>query len=265
MAQFFVADALWQRIEPLLPPPKPRRFRYPGRKPLPLRKVLTGILFVLKTGIPWEDLPWDMGCGCGMSCLNYLKAWQRAGVWERLREVLLAELHEADRIDWSRAVADSSYVRAWGGGEAAAKNPTDRAKLGTKHQVLTDSQGIPLAVQATGANRNDVQALLPLVDSVVGVRGKIGHPRRRPKELFADRGYDSDRHRQELRRRHIRPTIARRFTEHGSGLGVVRWVVERTISWLHGFRRLRWRTDRNGDVHRAFIALASSIITLGFL
>src|SRR5205807_2884128 len=103
MAQFFVTDALWQRIEPLLPPPKPRRFRYPGRKPLPLRKVLTGILFVLKTGIPWEDLPWDMGCGCGMSCLNYLKAWQRAGVWERLREVLLAELHEADRIDWSRA------------------------------------------------------------------------------------------------------------------------------------------------------------------
>lgn len=265
MAKPLVSDDLWRRIEPLLPRPKPRRFRYPGRKPLAARHVLTGIIYVLKSGIAWEDLPQEMGCGSGMSCLNYLKAWQRAGVWERLRQILLAELQEGHRIDWSRAVADSSYVRALGGGEATAKNPTDRGKLGTKHQVLTDSHGIPLTVQATGANVNDVQGLLPLVNSVPPVCGKVGHPQFRPKELFADRGYDSNSHREQLRRWHIRPRIARRFTENGSGLGVVRWVVERTISWLHGFRRLRLRTDRNGSVHRAFIALASSIITIGFL
>src|SRR5208337_1142230 len=74
MAKPLVSDELWQRIEPLLPQPKPRRFRFPGRKPLDYRKVLTGIIFVLKTGIPWEQLPQEMGCGCGMTCLNYLNA-----------------------------------------------------------------------------------------------------------------------------------------------------------------------------------------------
>lgn len=265
MAKPLVSDALWQRVEPLLPPVKPRRFRYPGRKPLDRRKVLTGIVFVLKTGIPWQDLPQELGCGCGMSCLNYLKAWQRAGVWDRLHEVILAELQHADCLDWSRAVADSSHARALGGGENAGKNPTDRGKLGTKHQVLTDAQGIPLSVQATGSNLNDVQGLIPLVDSVPSVRGKVGHPRHRPEVLYADRGYDSDAHRQALRQRHITPRIARRFTENGSGLGIFRWVVERTISWLHGFRRLRLRTDRNGEVHHAFLALATAIINLGFL
>src|SRR5262245_13945131 len=265
MSKPLISDALWERVAPLLPPPKPRRFRFPGRKPLDRRRVLTGILFVLKTGIPWEDLPQDMGCGCGMSCLNYLKAWQRAGVWDRLHELLLAELHRADRIDWSRAAVDSSHARALGGGENSGKNPTDRSKLGTKHQVLTDAQGIPLAAQATGSNINDVQGLLPVVDAVPPVRGKVGRPRQRPEELFADRGYDSNKHRQKLRERHIKPRIAPRFTEHGSGLGIYRWVVERTIAWLHGFRRLRFRTDRNGAVHHAFLALAMAITALGFL
>src|SRR5947209_15266104 len=92
IAKALARGALWERLEPLLPPPKPRRFRFPGRKPLDRRKVLTGIIFVLKTGIPWEDLPQEMGCGSGMACWTYLKAWQDAGVWEKLHCVLLAEL-----------------------------------------------------------------------------------------------------------------------------------------------------------------------------
>src|SRR5271166_3482352 len=115
MAKPLVSDELWQRIEPLLPQPKPRRFRFPGRKPLDYRKVLTGIIFVLKTGIPWEELPQEMGCGCGMTCLNYLNAWQRAGVWEKLHQILLAELEQADKLDWSRAAVDSAKARALGG------------------------------------------------------------------------------------------------------------------------------------------------------
>src|SRR6266496_4292297 len=130
MAQPLVSDALWARIEPLLPPPKARRRRYPGRRPLNRRKVLAGIIFVLKTGIPWEELPQELGCGCGMSCWNYLQAWQRSGVWKRLHEVLLAELQEADRIDWSRAAVDSSHARALRGGEKKGKNPTDSGKTG---------------------------------------------------------------------------------------------------------------------------------------
>jgi len=265
MAQPLVSDALWDRIEPLLPPPKPRRFRWPGRKPLDRRKALTGILFVLKTGIPWEDLPQEMGCGCGMSCWNYLAAWQRAGVWERLHEILLEELQTAGRIDWSRAVVDSSHARSLGGGEKTGPNPTDRGKLGSKQHVVSDGQGLPLAVTVTGSNVPDVKEVLHVVDQVPPVAGKVGHPRQRPKKLYADRAYDSDPHRQELRRRGITPRIARRHTEHGSGLGVYRWVIERTLSWLHSFRRLRLRTDRTAQIHEAFVALASSLICMWFL
>ncbi len=117
MAKPLVDDELWELIQPLLPPPKPRRWRYPGRKRLRERRALTGILFVLKSGIPWEMLPKEMECGSGMTCWRRLRDWQEAGVWQKLHELLLAKLREADRIDWSRAVVDSASIRAVGGGE----------------------------------------------------------------------------------------------------------------------------------------------------
>ena len=116
MGKPLVNDELWELIQPLLPPPKPRRQRYPGRKPLSERRVLTGVLFVLKSGIPWEMLPQEMGCGSGMTCWRRLRDWHEAGVWQRLHELLLSKLRAADRIDWSRAVVDSGSVRAVGGG-----------------------------------------------------------------------------------------------------------------------------------------------------
>jgi transposase len=88
MAKPILDDELWQITEPLIPKKK-RRFRYPGRKPLPSRVVLTGILFVLKTGIAWEDLPQEMGCGSGMTCWRCLRDWQKAGVWDKIHLVLL--------------------------------------------------------------------------------------------------------------------------------------------------------------------------------
>ena len=115
MAKPLLDDELWSVIEPLLPPPKPRRFKYPGRKPLDRRQALTGILFVLKTGIPWESLPQEMGCGCGMSCWRYLQAWQKASVWERVHKALLDRLRADEQLDLSAAVVDSSHVRAVGG------------------------------------------------------------------------------------------------------------------------------------------------------
>src|ERR1700737_4586359 len=115
MAKPLLTDELWQRIQPLLPPPRPRRFRPPGRTPIEDRKTLTGILFVLQTGIPWEYLPQEMGCGSGVTCWRRLREWQQAGVWQRLHELLLAKLNQAELIDWSRAVIDSSHVRAFGG------------------------------------------------------------------------------------------------------------------------------------------------------
>ena len=110
-APWIVSDALWSRIEPLLPKVE-RRFRYPGRKRLPDRQALQGILFVLYTGVAWRHLPAELGFGGGSTCHRRMDEWQRAGVWERLHAVLLAELHAAGELEWSRAVADSSHVQA---------------------------------------------------------------------------------------------------------------------------------------------------------
>ena len=153
----------------------------------------------------------------------------------------------------------------WEGAKKTGKNPTDRRKLGTKHHVLTDAQGIPLATTITGSNVPDVNEVLNVVDAVPDVKGKVGHPRKRPDKLYADRAYDSQAHREELKKRGIDPKIAHRRTEHGSGCGVYRWVVERTNSWLHSFRKLRLRTDRTARIHEAFISLASALICTWFL
>lgn len=123
MARSLVSDELWARLEPLLPV-RERRFRYPGRRRVPDRAVLTGILFVLKTGIPWEDLPQEMGCGSGMTCWRRLHEWNAAGVWERLHRTLLDELDDVGAIDWSRAIVDSSHVRAKGGASKPAPHPS---------------------------------------------------------------------------------------------------------------------------------------------
>jgi transposase len=261
MAAPLVSDELWSRIEPLIPKhdsPGPAG----GRPPVDDRAALTGILFVLRSGIPWELLPQEMHCGCGMTCWRRLRDWHASGVWDRLFAFLLAELNGADKIDWSRSAVDSSSIRAVGGGEDTGPNPTDRARPGTKHHVLVDGHGTPMAVAVTGANVPDVQQLLPLVVAVPPVRGKPGHPRSRFDRLFGDRAYDSEPARCILRWLGIEPKLAKRRTKHGSGLGRFRWVVERTISWLHQQRRLRVRYERRTDIHMGFLTLAACLICL---
>jgi transposase len=119
MAKPLITDELWQIIEPLLPP-KPSKPKG-GRPRLNHRAVLTGILFVLKTGIPWEILPPEMGCGSGMTCWRRLRDWQEAGVWEQLHRAFLERLSKADQIDWSRASIDAGSVPAPGGAKKPAR------------------------------------------------------------------------------------------------------------------------------------------------
>lgn len=121
MGKQLVSDKLWDHIEPLIP----KRQHNPkgGRRPIPDRAALTGILFVLKTGIPWEYLPQEMGCGSGMTCWRRLRDWQEAGVWEKLLVVILQELHDAKKIDWNRACVDGSIIQAKKG---AAYGPKPR-------------------------------------------------------------------------------------------------------------------------------------------
>jgi len=119
-APWIVSNELWELVEPLLPK-KERRFRYPGRKRLPDREALQGILFVLHTGIAWQHLPRELGFGSGVTCWRRLDEWQRAGVFEKLHELLLARLRAAGEIEWSRAIVDSSQVPAKKGAPKRAR------------------------------------------------------------------------------------------------------------------------------------------------
>ena len=124
---------------------------------------------------------------------------------------------------------------------------------------------MPLAVALMSGNRSDVTHLLPLVDGITLVAGKVGPPRQRSAQIVADRGYDHDSYRRELWHRGVKPIIARRGTEHGSGLGRWRWVVERTFAWLDNYRRLRIRWERDPVVHMAFLSLACALICRRYL
>jgi len=221
--------------------------------------VQCGILFVLYTGIPWEFLPQQLRFGSGMTCWRRLRDWH-AGVWQQLHEALLAELNPAGALDWSRAVIDSSHVRAMKGGPKTGPSPVDRARPGAKHHVVAEAHGIPLAVSLTGGNRNDVTQLMPLIQAIPPARGHRGRPRQRPDAVYADRGYDHDKYRRQVRKTGITPVIARRGTDHGSGLGTYRWMIEQSIALLQWFRRLRIRWEIRDDIHEAFLSLACAII-----
>ena len=258
MAKPLLPDDLWEIIRPLIPkhPPRPKG----GRPPLEDRKALTGIIFILKTGIPWEYLPQEMGCGCGMTCWRRLRDWYCAGVWNDIHHVLLNHLRQIKRIDFSRFLVDAIHVRAVGGGSQTGPSPVDRRKPGSKMHQITDGQGIPLVTRMTAANVNEVEELIPLVDAVPGIAGQVGRPRRRPDKLQGDRAYQSAAKEKELRKRKITPVIAHKRTKHGSGLGKFRWFIERTLSWLKQFRRLRIRYEWYAGLYYAFWKLASTII-----
>ena len=152
-ARPLLTDALWERIEPCLPAPRPRPKG--GRPPVDDRRALIGILFVLKTGIPWEDLPKEMGCGCGMTCWRRLRDWHEAGVWDDVLHVLLNHLQAVDRIDWSRAVVDSASVRAVEGAKKRAPtrriaaNPARNTTSSPMRTVFRRRSGSPVRTGTT--------------------------------------------------------------------------------------------------------------------
>jgi transposase len=172
----------------------------------------------------------------------------------------LTVLRKAGVLEAELAVIDSVLVRAFGGGDATGPSPVDRRKLGSKHTLLVDANGVPLVIHTAPANASDYKLILPVIEDFPEIGGKPGRPRKHPDVIYADRGYDSEAIRQSLRSQGIRPVIARRGIDHGSSLGKIRWVVERTISWFKGLRRLRIRYDRSDDVQDAWNRLAASIL-----
>ncbi|WP_208586684.1 IS5 family transposase [Xanthomonas fragariae] len=255
--------ALWKRIEPLIPQVK--RSPKGGRPRISDQQALNGIVYVLRTGMPWEDLPVELGYGSGMTCWRRLRDWQAAGVWHRLHQVLLTELRRAQRLDLSRASLDAASVAFPPGGAYTGPNPTDRGKLGSKRHLIVDRNGVPLAVCVTGANRHDSVVFEELIDALPPIGGKPGRPRRWPDKLHADKAYDIDRCRAVLKQRGIIARIARKGIERNDRLGRHRWVVERTHAWFAGLGKLRIRFERRIDLHLALLSLACSIICLRLL
>ncbi|MFG2199936.1 IS5 family transposase [Kitasatospora sp. NPDC048715] len=172
-----VDDELWAVIEPLLPKVE-RRVRHPGRKRHPDRLVFQGILFVLHTGISWEHLPQELGFGSGMTCWRRLAEWTEAG---RLAPAPRGPPGQAPQRERPRLLLGGGGRLSQPGvkgGSKTGRSPVDRGRTGSKHHLITDATGIPLAVTLTGGNRNDVTQLIPLLQAVPSVRGKRGRPRR---------------------------------------------------------------------------------------
>jgi transposase len=258
-----IPDTLWQAIQPLLPTPPPR---YGGRPRVDDRAALAGIVHQLRTGVPWRLLPSrQLRCGSPVTCWRRLRDWQRAGVWQRLHPpaVESAQLPGPARLVAGQPGQLECPRQA--GGCLTGPNPTDRGKLGSKYHLLVDRGGIPLAVCLSASNTHDSLLLEAVVDAVPpirGPRGRPGRPRKRPAKLHLDKGYDYPRCRQALRRQGITPRVARRGIESSQRLGRHRYVVERSLAWLVGHRRLQVPYERHADVLLGFLHLACAVICL---
>jgi transposase len=263
MAAAHFPDDFYDLVSHHLPPERPVGPKG-GRPRIGHRVVLKVIWFVLVTGCRWQDVPHEMGCS-GRTAHRRLRAWEGLGIWGCLHADLLRLLRQANKLDPDLVIIDGVFVRAFGGGEQTGPSPVDRRKKGSKHTLLVDRHGVPLAIRTAGANASDHKQIIPLVLDFPKVGGKPGRPKEWPDELYADRGYDSDGSRWLLAWLGIEPHIGRRRTPHGSGLGKVRWVVERTISWLKGLRRMRIRYDRLGVIQEAWNTLAVSVICFRLL
>ena len=228
MANAQLPDAFYDLVAHHLPPEPPVGPKG-GRPSIGNRIALQVIWFVLVSGCRWEDVPHELGCS-GRTAHRRLRLWEELGVWDCLHAELLRLLRQQDQLDPTLVIVDSVLVRAFGGGEATGPSPVDRAKKGSKHTLLVDRHGVPLAIHTAGANASDHAEIIPIVLEFPEVGGKVGRPKELPDELYADAGYDSDATRWLLAWLGIEAKINRRRSAHGSGLGKVRWVVERTIS-----------------------------------
>lgn len=258
MANARMPEEFYEELRAHLPPEQPVGPQG-GRPQVPHLIVMKVIWFVLVTGCRWEDVPHELGCS-GRTAHRRLQAWEELGLWDRLHVHLLVLLRKANALELETVVVDSVIVRAFGGGDATGPNPVDRRKPGTKHTVMVDRHGVPLAIRTAGANVSDHCQIIPIVLDFPQVGGRPGRPKVLPDELYADRGYDSDDTRALLAWLGIRPHIAKRKTPHGSGLGKVRWVVERTIGWIKGLRRMRVRYDRTKIIQDAWTTLAAAVV-----
>jgi putative transposase len=260
-----VSDEFWEKVEPLVPP-APSRAKG-GRTRMDARKAFTAMIYVLRTGIQWNALPTEMGASSTVH--DRYQEWERLGFFEELWRAGLLEYDELEGIEWEWQAVDGAMTKAPLGRGASGKNPTDRAKMGTKRSMLTDGAGIPLAVAVEGANRHDSKLLVATLDGLV-----VARPSSEEEEddsslkqhLCLDAAYDSEPVREELEVRSYVPHISaadkkkrserKEACQHLGGRAARRWVVERTHSWLNRSRRLLVRWEKKTENYLAFVYLA---------
>lgn len=262
-----VSDEFWERVEPLVPK-APSRARG-GRPRMSNRKAFEAMVYVLRTGIQWNALPREMGASSTVH--ERFQEWEREGFFEEVWRAGLLEYEEMEGIEWEWQSVDGVMTKAPLGKDATGPNPTDRAKKGTKRSMLTDGNGIPLAVVVEGSNRNDDKLLAATLDGIVVARPASAdeasdhhHHHHHHQHLCLDAGYDSEAVREEVQLRgyeaHIRPRDKKKRREedesHHPGAKARRWVVERTHSWLNRSRRLLVRWEKKTENYLAFVQLA---------
>lgn len=257
-----VVDAIWAAIEPLVPVPVDTHPLGCHRPRAAGRDCFEVMLVRLVTGCSWEDA--ERLCGNKVSDTTARARrdeWLAAGVFEAIAAEAIGAYDRVVGLDLCEVAVDGSLHKSPAGGEGTGKNPTDRAKLGWKWSVLTDTNGIPIGWTADGANRNDSILLAPTLDDAAD-RGLLEEI----ETIWLDRGYDSEATRVRLVERHIDDAVIAKKRKRGKTsektklpMGL-RWPVERTNSWLSNYGQLRRNTDRK-TIHRlAQLALAVALL-----
>jgi transposase len=262
-----LSDEFWKRVEPLLELFK--RTRPGGSPPLPFRTILNGIFYLLKTGCQWDMIP---KCYGSKSTIHeHFQRWVSAGVFDEIFRLDLKEYEELQGIAWDWQSMDGSLVQAptrQKGGACASEeclghNPTDRGRSGTKIHILVDGHGIPLGTKVVGANVHDSRLVGSTIETIF-----IQQPQWTPEispNLCLDKGYDFERVEAEVKQYGYQPHIRRIGEEKQNAEGekqypARRWVVERTLAWIKGFRSLRTRYFCKGQNYMAMLRFACSVI-----
>jgi putative transposase len=263
-----LSDSFWERIKPLLPKPKSRfrgrghkRKNVGGRPPADPRRLIAGILYVLRTGCQWNAAPKEFGSGKTLH--RYFQRWSRAGVFKRMWKQGLLEYDEVKGIAWNWQAVDGAMTKAPLAGEATGPNPTDRAKRGTKRSLVVDGRGVPIGIVVSAAQRADVKLLAPTLAAMVMERPAPSQPKQ---NLCLDKVYTGQATEQLAEEQayilHMpdKANAKKKRKRKGGRRKARRWVVEVAHSWLNRFRRLLVRWEKKKSNYLSMLYFACAII-----
>jgi putative transposase len=260
--QWRIPQALWERIELLLPP-RPLHSLGCHNPRVDDRKAMDAIFFVLRTGCQWNALN-ATGICSSSSAHRRFQEWAAAGVFVNLWAQGLEEYDELKGLDWGWLSMDGAMTKAPLGGERTGKNPTDRGKLGAKRSLLTEANGVPVGLAVEGANRHDKKLVEATLESIPVARPEATEEE--PQGMCLDKGYDYDDTRDLVREFGFTAHVRARGEEakelkREAGFKARRWVVERTHSWMNRFRRILIRWEKKVENYFGMLHLVCAFIT----